>query len=358
MSDWDRRENNFDFMRLSLAVLVIYSHGYALGLGSEVAEPFSRLTQGQVSGGVIAVDAFFVMSGFLISASAERSKGVGTFLRKRVARIYPAFLIAALLTALLIVPQSGGTFLYSGWPLRIGDFVWKSLWLTEFSYSGVFATNPFPNVINGSTWSIPYEFWCYIGVALLLMFGVLKRRSVVMGLFVASWIISILFRIEGWILGGKQLGLIFGPPQIWARMLPLYLSGVVFYLYRDRIPMRGWIAGLSLAAMVGASFFYSGWTIFFPLAGTYLTFWFAFTPVVRLRHFGRFGDFSYGTYLYAFPIEQLVVRWFDHTVAPMLLFACATPITLVLAVASWYGVERHFLAPARRKETVAHALSV
>jgi len=357
MSDWDRRENNFDFMRLSLAVLVIYSHGYALGLGSEVAEPFVRLTGGQVSGGVIAVDAFFVMSGFLIAASAERSRTVGSFLRKRFARIYPAFLVAALLTALLVVPLSGGRLLYSDWPMKIGNFVWKSLWLTEFSYVGVFTTNPFPNVINGSTWSIPYEFWCYIGVAAMLVVGILRRRSIVLGLFVAAWIVSILFRIEGWILGGKQLGLVFGPPQIWARMLPLYLAGVLFYLYRDRIPLRGSFAAVSLAAMVGASFFYSGWTIFFPLTGTYLTFWFAFTPVIRLRHFGRFGDFSYGTYLYAFPIEQLVARWFGHPVEPALLFVCATPLTLVFAVASWYGVERHFLAPQRRKETIVHAVA-
>jgi len=357
MSDWDRRENNFDFLRLSLAVLVIYSHGYALGLGSELAEPFVRLTHGQVTGGVIAVDTFFVMSGFLITASAERSRNVGSFLRKRVARIYPAFLVAALLTALVVVPLSGGRFLYSDWPMRISNFVWKSLWLAEFSYSGVFAGNPYPNVINGSTWSIPYEFWCYVGVAVLLVMGILRRRTIVLRLFVVAWIVSILFRVEGWILGGKQLGLIFGPPQLWARMLPLYLAGVVFYLYRDRIPLRGWIAALSLAAMVVASFFYSGWTAFFPIAGAYLAFWFAFTPGVRLRHFGRFGDFSYGTYLYAFPVEQLVAKWFGHPVAPSLLFACATPITLALAMASWYGVERHFLAPKRRKEALVHVVA-
>ena len=356
MHDWDRRENNFDFMRLSLAVLVIYSHGYALGLGSEVQEPFVAFTRGQVSGGVIAVDAFFVMSGFLITASAQRSRGVGGFLKKRVARIYPAFLVAALLTAVVILPLSGGQFLFGDWFSRIRDFLWKTVWLTEFSYAGVFAHNPFPNVINGSTWSIPYEFWCYLGVAALLVAGILRRRSVVLALFAASWIVSILFRVEGWILGGKELGLILGPPQIWARMLPLYLAGVVFYLYRDAIPRRGWLAAIAFASLLVASFFYSGWTVVFPLAGTYLIFWFAFTPGIRLQHFGRFGDFSYGTYLYAFPIEQLMMRWFGHPVAPALLFACATPVTLVIAIASWYGVERHFLAPARRKETVVHAI--
>jgi peptidoglycan/LPS O-acetylase OafA/YrhL len=176
-------------------------------------------------------------------------------------------------------------------------------------------------------------------------------------LFVAAWVLSILFRVRGWILGGKELGLIFGPPQIWARMWPLYLAGVVFYLYRERIPVRGWLAAAAVVCMVAASMFYSGWTVFFPLAGTYVLFWFAFTPKVRLHRFGRFGDFSYGTYLYAFPIEQVVVKGFGHAIAPWLLFVCATPITLLIAVASWYGVERHWLAPARRKETVAHAVA-
>jgi peptidoglycan/LPS O-acetylase OafA/YrhL len=335
MSEWDGRGNNFDFMRLSLAVLVIYSHAYALGLGSEAAEPVVRFTHGQVSGGVIAVDGFFVMSGFLIAASAQRSRSIRGFLKKRCARIYPAFVFSGLAR---------------GW-----DFVWRTLWLTEFSYAGVFARNPFPDVINGSTWSVPYEFWCYIGLALLSLAGLLRRRGIVLGLFVALWGLSFLFRWRGWILGGKELGLIFGPPQIWARMLPLYLAGVVFYLYRDRIPLRDWIAAISLAALIAASWFYTGWTVVFPLAGTYLLFWFAFTPRVRLHRFGRFGDFSYGAYLYAFPVEQLVVQGLGRVVAPWVVFAWSTPITLALAVASWYGVERHFLAPARRKEALTHA---
>ena len=354
MCDWDSRGNNFDFMRLSLAVLVIYSHAFALGLGSEATEPFVRLTHGQVSGGVIAVDAFFIMSGFLIAASAERSRDVGTFLKKRVARIYPAFLVAALLIAFVILPLSGGEFLYAQPLARIGDFLLQTLRLREFSYTGAFAHNPWPDAINGSTWSIQYEFWCYLGVAALLAVGMLRRRSVMLALFLASWIVSILFHTRGWILGGKDLGLILGPPQIWARMLPLYLAGVVFYLYRERIPLRGWIAAASAIALLGASWFASGWVVLFPFAGTYLLFWFAFAPMLRLHRFGRFGDFSYGTYLYAFPVQQLLMEKFGHPVSPALLFVCATPITLMIAVASWYAVERHFLAPVRRKETVLH----
>jgi peptidoglycan/LPS O-acetylase OafA/YrhL len=117
------------------------------------------------------------------------------------------------------------------------------------------------------------------------------------------------------------------------------------------------MAAIAATALIVACWFYSGWTIVFPLAGTYLVFWFAWTPWVRLHGFGKFGDFSYGTYLYAFPIEQMLMRWAGHSVAPWRLFAWATPLTLLVAVGSWYGVERHWLSPVRRKDTAVHAVA-
>lgn len=354
MTSWDSRMNNFDFLRLALAILVIYSHAFPLGIGSELDEPFHRLTHGQVTGGAIAVNSFFIMSGFLIAASAQRSSGVRSFLKKRLARIYPAFIVSAILAFLIVVPYSAAHLPHSTFVGRLGDFVAQTLRLREFTYDSAFATNPYPGVINGSTWSVAYEFWCYIGVAILLINGILRRSKVVAVLFMASWMISIAFRIEGWILGGSVLGLVLGPPQFWARLLPLYLSGMVFYQYRHRIPLKGWLAAFSVLILVSASWLYAGWTIAFPFVGAYLLFWFAYSPSIRLHQTGRFGDFSYGTYLYAFPIEQMLMQHFGGHLRPTLLFLCATPLTLLCAAASWYGLERHFLQPARRKEVVAH----
>lgn len=356
MTPWDSRKNNFDFLRLTLAVLVIYSHAYPLGLGSETTEPFVRATHGQATGGGLAVDSFFIMSGFLICASARRSSDALSFLKKRVKRIYPGFLVAALLTALVVVPLAGAHFVYPLVLPRAANFLLQSLRLVEFTYANAFAGNPFPNVINGSTWSISYEFWCYIGVALLLMAGLLRRPAVIAGLFLVSWSIGIAFRVEGWILGGKMLGVVVGVPHFWARLLPLYLSGVVFYLYRERIPLQAMLALASAAALVVGCFFQAGLAVVFPFAGAYLLFWFAFSPAIKLQNAGRFGDFSYGTYLYAFPVEQVLMRIFGGTVSPWVLFGAATPIVLLLAVASWYGVERPFLRPARRKETLVDGL--
>ena len=356
MTPWDSRQNNFDFLRLALAVLVIYSHAYPLGIGSETLEPLHRLSNGQVTGGAVAVNSFFIMSGFLIAASAQRSSGVWSFLKKRFSRIYPAFLVASVLSILVLVPLSTARLEAATVPSRALDFIFQTARLMEFHYRDAFPSNPNPGPINGSIWSIAYEFWCYLGVAILLVAGLLKRRAIIASLFVASWIVSIAFRVEGWILGGKLLGQVVGPPHFWARLLPLYLAGVVFYLYRDRISLRHSFAAISAACLLLACWFQAGWTTVFPLAGAYLLFWFAFTPAIRLHQAGRFGDFSYGTYLYAFPIEQLLVQHFAEPVRPTLLFLIATPLTLIAAAASWYGVERHFLQPARRKETIVHAV--
>ena len=356
MSLWDRRGNNFDFMRLALAILVIYSHAFPLGTGSEAAEPLKLLTHGQVTGGALAVDSFFVMSGFLIAASAQRSSSVWGFLRKRVSRIYPAFVVSALLSAVVMVPLASARFGPGGPVANLAGFVLQTLRLTEFHYAGAFAGNPYPGVINGSIWSIPYEFWCYLGVAALMVTGLLRSRAAVLTLFAAAWGVSLRSQIGHWHYGGKLLGVVLGSPQFWARLLPLYLAGVVFYEFRGRIPLSGKLALGAAGALFAGCWFSFGWTLFFPFAGTYLLFWFAFTPAVRLHGFGRFGDFSYGTYLYAFPIEQLIVQAAGHALRPGLLFLYATPLTLLAAVASWYGVERRFLRPARWKETPVQVL--
>ncbi len=356
MTPWDSRQNNFDFLRLALAVLVIYSHAYPLGLGSEASEPFVRATHGQATGGGIAVDGFFIMSGFLICASAQRSRGVLSFLKKRVTRIYPGFLVAALFTAFVVMPLASARFVYPAVLPRASDFLLQTLRLMEFTYTQAFARNPYPGVLNGSIWSVSYEFWCYLGVALLTLAGALRRPGVVAVLFALSWALGIAFRVEGWVMGGKALGVVVGVPHFWARLLPLYLSGMVFYLYRERIPLSSRLAALSTAALAAACFIRAGLAIAIPLAGAYLLFWISFSPAIRLHRAGEFGDFSYGTYLYAFPVEQLLMRQFGSTVPPLLLFAVATPLVLLLAALSWYGVERPFLRPGRQREPLVQVL--
>ena len=352
---WEGRHNNFDALRLVLALLVLLSHSYPLGTGSEAREPFLRITHGQMTGGAVAVDLFFIMSGFMIAASMQRARSTGQFLMRRITRIYPAYIVCALVSIAAIATLAGASLVPSV-GARIADFLLQTLRLREFTYSNAFAHNPLPDVINGSTWSIQFEVWCYIGVALLGVTGMLLRRGVLAVVFAASIVCSVLFAARHWNPGGMFLGILFGPPSLWARLLPLYIAGVVFYLYREHIPHRLWLAALSFALLIAGSLLPFGMAVVFPIAGAYCVFYLAFAPWLRLHHAARFGDFSYGAYLYAFPIQQLLVQHANHNLSPFVLFVQAAPLTLLAAIASWYAVERHFLRPARRQQTIAQIL--
>ena len=353
---FDQRENNIDFVRIVLALLVILSHSYPLTLGHERTEPFAVLSRGQVTGGHIAVDLFFILSGFLITASYERSSSAASYLRKRVARIYPGFLLLSLVTLVAFAPLAhahveGATLL-----AKTANVLGYSLRLGEWKYSGALASNPAPGVINGSLWSIYYEFWCYIGVLILGLTGLLRSRVFLAMLFGLSMVVSLLFAFFRWHFSGGMLGEIWGYPPFWARLLPMYLAGVVFYRFRDLIPMSRFAIGASVLALAVACVVPFGYTAVFPIAGTYLIMCFSFSRSIRLHQTNRFGDFSYGTYLYAFPIQQLIMSAIGHPIHPLLLFACATPPTLMAAAVSWYTVEKRFLQAVRKKKPEATPL--
>jgi len=221
-------DNSFDTLRLFFAVLVIFSHSYPLGRGSNDTEPLFVLTHGQITFGNVSVWAFFVISGFLIAQSWTRSPNPLKFLKRRVARIYPGFIVAALLTALVVVPFAAGPTTRQS--ISIGSLLLQTLRLQNLDVSPVFVYNAHPNVLNGSLWSVPFEFWCYIGILLLGVMGILKRRWLVVALFgvVIAW--HLYLSITGWVPGGKIFGVIFGFPLFWAVVLPFFLAGSLFHL--------------------------------------------------------------------------------------------------------------------------------
>jgi peptidoglycan/LPS O-acetylase OafA/YrhL len=350
---FDNRDNNLDFLRVLFAVVVIFSHSFPLGAGREDIEPLVRLTAGQTTLGTVAVDAFFIISGFLITHSYVRSRSLSAYFKKRIERIYPGFVVCMLICALVVAPLAGAGSAFPHVASRVLNFAAATSFLREFSYVHAFALNP-NGALNGSVWSISYEFGCYIAIAMLGIGGLLRRRGKLFILFctslallaVASCLVG-LCRRHNW-----NLTVILDHPVFWDKVLlrgplvPAYLAGVIFYLYRDRIPHSVLLAGIA-ACILGFSCAVPGtWQLCFPLAGTYLLFWLGFHARVRLHRFGRFGDFSYGTYLYAFPIQQLLVQHSGGKMNPYFLFVIATPLSILAAVVSWHCVEKWFLSRA------------
>lgn len=347
--------NNFDFLRFMFASLVVLSHSYPLGTGNEDREPLAVFTSHQLTLGSLAVDCFFIISGFLISQSWVARPVPKLFLEKRVRRIYPGFIAATLLGAFVITPlfsdagAAGITFDF------LLEFAGKTLRLIATTPGPAFQTNPAPGSVNGSLWSISYEFWCYIGILACGVGGVLRRPRLLTAAFIGAMFLSFAFAWFHWNPGGSWLGRILGYPPFWARLIPYFLAGMVFHAYRDRLKLsvRG-AARCAIAFAVAAQIPYA--MIFvLPVTAAYLIFWFAYLPVAPLHRFAKYGDFSYGIYLYSFPILQMLAFWHGTQFEPLALFAIGWPLSVVAAALSWHLLERHWLRPRQPTTEIGRA---
>jgi peptidoglycan/LPS O-acetylase OafA/YrhL len=350
------KHNNFDFLRLFLAALVVFSHSWALGLGSEDHEPFFQLTRHTIFGhgttlGHLAVNGFFVISGYLITASWERRRSTLDYFKKRAARIYPGFIVCTVLCVFalpyLVMPNDAWRHAPPVW------FALDTLRLHYESYpqdadgkSIAFLGNAYPGSTNGSLWSIPYEFWCYVGVAVLGVFGLMSRRASVLVIYVLSLLVAAVF--SGWHIrfGGNVFGAVFGFPPFWARLLPFYLAGVVAWRYRDVLPFNALGGAIALIGLALTCAIPHGWSIGLPVFGAYLLLWICLEPKFPVLKTSRWGDWSYGLYLYAFPVQQIVVWQFGGSMDPWLLCAISLPVSLVAGAISWHVVEKWFLRAA------------
>ncbi len=334
------RANNYDFIRLVAATLVLVSHAFPLTMGDNSSEPLWRLTHGQAPFGFLAVGVFFFVSGLLVTQSYERSTGVLNFAWKRALRLFPGLVVAVLLTVFILGPAmtrlSPGEYLSS---LGTWDYLQNGALRTRDVLPGVFETVPFARAVNGSLWTLPYEVRCYVLVAGLGMLGLLSWRVTAL-LLLASLTISIAFIAYPEALRGVR-----GAPVLRhsADLFSFFGVGMLCWLRRDLAP-TGWLAftaGLLLLLVATQT------PIFFPLAavGIGLTIPpLAYAAADWPRRVTATGDYSYGVYLYAFPLQQAMVALWPTPPAWWLNILIAAPVTLLLAVLSWHFVERPLLA--------------
>lgn len=328
------RNNNLNFIRLALATGVILSHSFPLSRGASATEPLVTLTRQQLSLGSLAVDFFFVISGFLILQSWERSGSLWDYTKKRFLRIYPG-LIGALAFCILIAAPLGG----ADWPRYLLRHSTASVISEALQHQyimnmpGVFANNPQAGALNGSTWTIRYETGCYMLLALFGLLGLLRLRVFLPLFFVATLIGSVHFG-DQWHAAFP----LFGPLSSAARFACYFAAGMMFYRYRTRIPYSGLLAVISSVALALACL--GGMAVALPIFGTYLLFYIGFSQRLNLHRFGMEHDLSYGSYLYAFPIQQILVHLSANRISPLLLFAAAVPLTYVIAFLSWTFIEK------------------
>jgi len=324
--------NGFDALRFIAATCVLVGHSWPLT--GRKPEPFPG---GWDTLGGIGVGVFFVISGFLVAASRERSATVGSFLHKRALRILPGFTFVCLLSVFLLGPALTTLPLgeYFDHPQARIYFANLTMFDLQLALPGVFAGNIYPHAVNGSSWTLPIECFMYL---LLAAGGILLRIRWVVVLIALAAIAG--FQVYGlrWAGSGAHL---------WTT-LPLYYTvkyGIFFalgtcaYLWRNELPLSPlaavalWVVAFLLrdtpVSIVG-----------YMLALSYSTLVVAALPWPVLTGFGRWGDFSYGMYLFAFPVQQTVVHLAGPALSHLLDIAICFSVTLCLAALSWHLVEQ------------------
>lgn len=323
--------DNFLLLRLLAASMVVFGHSYAIAAIPGLHDFIAMAGWGPgVYTGSIAVDIFFVVSGFLVTGSYVNRRDLRQFVRSRFLRIVPAYLVCVAVSALVIgavvTELPAAEYFGSSKPLR---YIVKNLTFTDLEWylPGVFESNPYPGAVNGSLWTLPAEVRMYVWVAIFGVVGLLHRR------WLFNLVIGLAFVLATWF--PEQASGMFRVDSYF-RLAGLFALGAVFYINREFIPVNGLIA----TALVLLCYWLHGTPHFmsvFAVALGYVSLWFSYVP--RIPGFERLGDYSYGVYLWGFPVQQAVI-WAIGQPSPMQVFAWAMPITLLIAVLSWHWIEK------------------
>ncbi|WP_069093954.1 acyltransferase family protein [Methyloligella halotolerans] len=347
------RDNNFNLIRFLAATVVMLDHAVALaGTGDPrvlTLGPFS-FDLHAVPLGRIAVDVFFVVSGFLVTRSVLTRPTVLDFTVARVLRLFPALLAVCLLTAFVLGPLISDRSLSE----YFGDLkTWLYAPLTGLLVShsetlpGVFGTVREEGVVNSPLWTLRYEAVCYAILGGLALVGALLDRRIVYTL--AALLAAYLLVTFGTDLRGQMAAI-----DSLARFgLSFFLGGAI-YVFADRIRLNLlWLVGLAVVAAATSQTSIAEFT--FRLALAYGVVWVALVPGGPIRSFNRLGDYSYGLYILCWPIQQTIVTLMPGIAAPA-LFVLSFPVTLGIAALSWHLVEHPALE--RKEATSRRAASL
>jgi peptidoglycan/LPS O-acetylase OafA/YrhL len=334
------RDNNFNFIRIAAALAVLFSHSFNLATGIWDAEPLARHLG--MSPASIAVDVFFITSGFLVTGSLLSRSSVLEFVLARIFRIFPALLVMVILTVfglgLYFTKMDPASYLQDP---QVWKYLVKNTSLFSgiaFGLPGVFESNPFKYVVNGSLWTLTAEVQMYAILAFLWVITgaipVLGRRA--FGpLIVSCAYAAAVLRIGGLssnALEDQGTGFFF-----------MFFSGSAYYLLKDHVILSRRLFGISAALLALCAAERHAFFVVYNLTIAYIVLLLAYVPAGRVRQYNALGDYSYGVYIYAFPIQQAFAASIPGiSIGSLAAISAAT--ALVLAGLSWHLLEERALA--------------
>lgn len=344
--EFDPRCNALNAWRLALATGVIVWHSFPLtGHQMDFAPARHLLSDG-------FVDGFFAVSGFLITASWLNNPRPRAYFAARALRILPGLWACLIVTAFVIAPigvaiqgGSAAALLLSTEPF---EYVIKNS-AVAWVQPGIGDTPngiPWPHMWDGSLWTLLWEVFCYIGVAIVGVTALRRRRWFVPAALVLALVCGALLpplsRYEGVPPSEQQdidptTGMLV-LAAIAARFATMFLAGALLYQLRNVIPARWSLVAVS-AGVVAASSVLANYRLLGAVALAYMII--ASGVLIHSERLRLRTDVSYGVYIYAFPIQQVLVMYgLGRLVHPLIFAVVAAAITLPLAFASWFFVEK------------------
>lgn len=335
----NRHSNNFDFLRFLAALFVLITHSFALKGIPDNLDYLGRITNKYYPLSFFGVQFFFLISGYLILKSYLSDSRPVYYLWKRFLRLIPGLLVLLLFVALFLGPSFTTLTLsayFSEWS-TIRNFL-MNIFIFKLSGNlpGVFSNLPLPNELVGSLWTLSFEVLCYLGIPILGILGLLKYRSLL--LFFYAFLTVLCF--FPYLTYQYTLPIVHLKLSNLISFSSFFLGGMLVHLYRDKIKYTPIIFFISFIIIICSFIFNNSWFILFSghVLVPYILFYIAFLPS-SLNKFGKWGDFSYGIYIYGFPIQQTLVHITENSTSVEVLILLSIILTLPFAYLSWKFVE-------------------
>ncbi|XCF07743.1 acyltransferase [Tamlana crocina] len=332
-----RKNNNFDFLRFLFAVFVVISHSYPLAGSHESEQWIYQVTNGQVVLARLGLDGFFIISGYFIYQSLQRSSNLFSYYKKRFLRLFPA-LFVVLLVSLLLAP-----FVYAG---NVGFFENKEVYtylpnnLSLYGFqpviNGVFDNNPYHS-INGSLWTIRYEFSLYIALSMLFVF---RKHQKIQVLLLAFCFAGLLIIYNGFLyrFAGSS---IFGMNGYEILDLgTFFVCGSLLASLNFEKVIKKWFLPLAVLIVLVAIRF-NVYDLVKHMVLPIIILSVGFTALPFFSAFGKIGDMSYGIYIYSFPLQQTLMYYCKLDVLQLMLWSVL--ISILFGYFSWHLVEKKAL---------------
>ena len=327
----------FDALRIGLALVILAYHSFLL---SESRSAYAYINTHFYTFVIALVPMFFCLSGFLVTGSAIRTKSVRVFLTYRGLRIFPALAVEVTLCALLLGPLVT--------TLPLSEYFTQKQFFTYFGnivgivrmlLPGVFVDNPHPNIVNGSLWTLQPEFYCYLIMAALMVSAIVYKRTLYTLAFIAATaVLTALNLTSGYGMPGDLF-----PPNV---ILYYFFVGIAAYHWRQYIPVHP-LLFVAAAVLAGVMMTTQGLVYLAAVPLTYCTIYIGMLKIPRIPLLQN-GDYSYGIYLFNFPIQQTLVFFFPALREWWLLLLAAAPLTILFAAASWHWIEKPALKLKKR----------